>query len=277
MKLIQQSILVFQEGRSDKVYEVDLCEVGAGRYVVNFRYGRRGANLKEGTKTTTALPRADAEKIYNDLVDSKLRKGYQAAGSQAAARASAPKPMAAPSDPDARNQAILNRLADPNRKAPAKSKAVSRVLANRKPEKFWPLERAIWRAGELKIKAAAPLLINLIGSGGALRDYCIAWALGWCGDESAIEPLGRLYGNPATPDMVRRIAAEALMKLSDDQTRAEFRADMIEKIPKELRELARNGPAAAFTAALNAYLSADDFQRFPVLDTIYLVDNEHVR
>ncbi|HXG66470.1 MAG TPA: hypothetical protein VNO70_15330, partial [Blastocatellia bacterium] len=125
--------------------------------------------------------------------------------------------------------------------------------------------------------AAAPLLINLIGSSGALRDYCIAWALGWCGDESGIEPLGRLYGNPATPDMVRRIAAEALMKLSDDQTRAEFRADMIEKIPRELRELARNGPAAAFAAALNAYLSADDFQRFPILDTIYLVDNKHVR
>ncbi|HSE96722.1 MAG TPA: hypothetical protein VLD57_00540, partial [Blastocatellia bacterium] len=64
MKLIRQTILVFREGRSDKVYEVDLCEVGADRFVVNFRYGRRGTNLKEGTKTSSAVLREAAEKVY---------------------------------------------------------------------------------------------------------------------------------------------------------------------------------------------------------------------
>jgi hypothetical protein len=39
MKLIKQTRLVFVEGKSDKVYEVDLCEVGANQFVVNFRYG----------------------------------------------------------------------------------------------------------------------------------------------------------------------------------------------------------------------------------------------
>ena len=39
MKLIKQTSLHFREGNSDKVYEIDLCEVGADAYVVNFRYG----------------------------------------------------------------------------------------------------------------------------------------------------------------------------------------------------------------------------------------------
>ena len=45
MKLIEQTFLVFRKGRSEKVYEVDLCQVGEGRFVVNFRYGRRGRRL----------------------------------------------------------------------------------------------------------------------------------------------------------------------------------------------------------------------------------------
>jgi hypothetical protein len=71
MKLIKQTILVFQEGRSDKVYEIDLCEVGPNRYVVNFRYGRRGSDLKEGAKTTSAVPLAEAEKVFATLVAEK--------------------------------------------------------------------------------------------------------------------------------------------------------------------------------------------------------------
>src|SRR3712207_8267643 len=68
MKLIRQTILVYREGSSDKVYEVDLCEVGAEGYVVNFRYGRRGARLKEGVKTVAPVPLPAAEKVFQDLV-----------------------------------------------------------------------------------------------------------------------------------------------------------------------------------------------------------------
>ena len=49
MKLIKRKTLHYQKDSSDKVYEVDLCEVAEDKYLVNFRYGRRGANLKEGT------------------------------------------------------------------------------------------------------------------------------------------------------------------------------------------------------------------------------------
>ncbi len=260
MKLIQQTRLVFQEGRSDKVYEVDLYEVGANQFTVNFRYGRRGAALKEGAKTSKPVSRQQAEKIFNDLVESKTKKGYRNADTQPARETSTPKKIAAPSDSDARNQTVLNRLAD---------------WQNKKHK--WPLERAVWRAGELKLSAAAPLIANLIGSKDALRDYCIAWSLGWCGDETAVASLTRLLADSKTPDFVRRIAVEALLKLSSEEMRAEFKSNMIEKLPAELRDAARRGTAENFSVALKTYLEGGDYQRFEVIDTVYLIDNENTR
>ena len=44
-----------KEGSSDKLYEVDLVDLERAdidaRYLVNFRYGRRGTSLRDGTKT----------------------------------------------------------------------------------------------------------------------------------------------------------------------------------------------------------------------------------
>ena len=78
MKLIKQTTLFFQEGNSDKVYEVDLCEMGVNQYVVNFRYGKRGATLNEGSKTAQPVSLAEAEKIFDKLANEKIKKGYQA-------------------------------------------------------------------------------------------------------------------------------------------------------------------------------------------------------
>ncbi len=68
MQLIKRTTLCYQEKSSDKVYEVDLCQTGQNRYVVNFRYGRCGTNLKEGTKTTQPVPLAEAERVFEQLV-----------------------------------------------------------------------------------------------------------------------------------------------------------------------------------------------------------------
>src|SRR5829696_10252013 len=81
MKLVRQTKLHFREGNSDKVYEVDLCEVG-DKFVVNFRYGRHGTSLKEGTKTASPVSRDEAEKTFQKLVDEKARKGYHAISEQ---------------------------------------------------------------------------------------------------------------------------------------------------------------------------------------------------
>jgi len=68
--------LYFKEGTSDKVYHASIEEADSNSFVVNFAYGRRGATLKTGTKTTTPVDYAAAEKIYDALVRSKTSKGY---------------------------------------------------------------------------------------------------------------------------------------------------------------------------------------------------------
>ncbi len=259
MKLIQQTCLYFRQGSSDKVYEVDLCEVGTNQFVVNFRYGRRGTTLKEGAKTTAPVGRAEADKIFNALVSEKTKKGYLPAGTPPPP----PKPkvtITKNADPDARKQAVLKHLT---------------AAAKGKPK--WPLSRVIWRAGELKIQEATPILMGLIGSGDALRDYCIAWALGWCGDQRAISALGRLVNDNSTTEAVRRIAVEALLKLLSEKDRQDFKNDCLAKLPTELRELARNDSSEVFAQALQAYLSNGEVQRFDVLKTLYVIDNDIVR
>lgn len=299
MQLLQHVTLVYQQGRTERVYEIDLCEVGPGRYVVNFRYGRRWTRLQEGTQTTTPVARDTAERLFQDLVAAQLQKGYRHREQPPAAPPApapapapvtpavvvpstvvAPSTVGVPSTDDARAQAILRRLAAaPAERASTRPQRPARFWRRRPPRDVppWPLERAIWRAGELRLHAAVPLLLRLLGSGNALRDYCLVWALGWCGDTSTIAPMTRLYTAPATPDMVRRIACEALLKLSDEATRDAFRTDTIAQLPPPLRDLAQRGPAAAFTTALQAYLQDGGEPQYATLETLYRIDNAHVR
>ncbi|MFB2891383.1 WGR domain-containing protein [Aerosakkonemataceae cyanobacterium BLCC-F50] len=257
MQLIKRTTLHYQEGTSDKVYEVDLCLVGSDRYVVNFRYGRRGASLKEGVKTEQPVTLAQAEKVFDKLVSEKTKKGYQDVSSTIVTETTAPKTLNPP-NPDSQKQAILTRLAAPSNKK-------------------WPLERVIWRAGELKITEAVPELLKLIGTGEPLRDYCIAWALGNCGDRTALPTLKNLYQNPQNPEFVRRISWEAAFKLSEETEKENLRSQKIAELPKLLQETAKNGSATEFANLLKAYLQSCDYQGFAVLDTIYQINNENVR
>jgi bifunctional non-homologous end joining protein LigD len=75
-EIIEQTELYYREGSSDKEYHASLEKEGSG-YVVNFAYGRRGANLNTGTKTEVPLALAAATQVYRQLVGSKLAKGYK--------------------------------------------------------------------------------------------------------------------------------------------------------------------------------------------------------
>ena len=75
MNAIAKTSLYYAEGRSDKEYHAEIAEVAGGN-VVNFRYGRRGAALTVGTKTSTPVDFAEAKKIYDKLVKEKTSKGY---------------------------------------------------------------------------------------------------------------------------------------------------------------------------------------------------------
>lgn len=73
-----ESIELFMtEGKHNKTYLVWLRERYAnGLWTVDFAYGRIGSSLKYGTKTDTPVSYLSAKKLYDDLVQSKLDKGY---------------------------------------------------------------------------------------------------------------------------------------------------------------------------------------------------------
>lgn len=284
MKLIAQKKLFFQDGGSDKVYEIDLCEVGAGRFVVNYRYGRRGSTLREGAETPSPVPQAEAQRVFDRLVASKLKKGYRELLS-AVPPAHKPSPSPAqpsPRDASAHKDAVLRRL---------HLQAQAQVRAQPKSgKKAWPSPRAIWRAGEMALPEAVPLLLQLLlSSGSSVRDYSIAWALARCARalpaDSPHRPptfsaLGRLADDATGKPEVRHIAAEALRLLSDEKARAARVADLASRLPLELGPLARNGTPAAFQQALSSYLASPDalsHHRYDVLETLYLMDSPTVR
>lgn len=197
MRLLARRTLFFQEGASDKVYEVDLCEVGPGQHVVNYRYGRRGnpAGLREGTETDTPLPPERARQTFDKLVSSKLAKGYrEVTGGLEAVPSAAPAPApaapppveaAAPAAPrlPPREESVLLRLqrglletaGDPPRRRTAAKPQPRPVVYDSRGRRVqappappplqgpaWPLSRAVWRAGVLGLGAATPLLLQLL-------------------------------------------------------------------------------------------------------------------
>jgi hypothetical protein len=288
MQLIQRQTLLYQEGRSHKVYEIDLCQLGESRYVVNFRYGKQGSTLKEGSETIAAVPLAEAQRIFQRAINAKLQKGYRDITGQSPSEIEAlpasdttTQPVGAPTDPNQRAQVILNRLTAAVNAPPG----MTAVSIGRSARQHWSLSRVIWRAGELHLRAAAPLLMQLLGND-ALTDYCVAWALGQCGDQSAIPTLEGLYRQQtgaagdrqsAIHVAVQRIALAAIFKLADSGQCSILRAELLNHLPGPLRELAQSGSAETFTAALRDFLNQNDYQQFQIIDTLYHLNTEPVR
>lgn len=285
MKLVKQIELIFQGGTSDKVYEVDLCEVGSNQYVVNFRYGRRGSTLKEGTKTALPVAWAKAEQVFDKLVASKVKKGY--IDIQAPVEVQTPAGLEPPSaaapvqSDDPREQAVLERLQagdlEPPRNTARSTDRGGRSRRRQQPNKIWPLNRVIWRAGELKLHAAEPLLLQLISSTDHVRNYCIIAALAHCGTEQSLPHLRHFDGTAGFPDHVRRLAAAALLMLLPDADREAFREQLLGRLPSPLSDAARNGLNTEFQNTLEAYLARAKAVDYAVLPTLYLIDNAHTR
>jgi hypothetical protein len=210
MKLVRQAKLFFREGNSDKVYEIDLCDIGNDRYVVNFRYGKRGAVLKEGTKTEIGVDKFRAETIFDNLQQEKTGKGYVLSDGDVSPVINIDKitavPVFEPVDwntmPEGREKAILRRLQN--------------ALDGKTNAKIpWKLSRIMWMAGVLKLKEAAPYIYQLTLKGDSMQQYTAAWALGRIGDAQTV-PLLQVLANSST-STVKRIASDALLQLSSGE------------------------------------------------------------
>lgn len=248
VKLIKQTLLEYREGTSDKVYEIDLCEVAAGQFVVNFRYGRRGSTLRDGTKTALPVDRRQAEVVFDKLVASKVKKGYR--------DVSAPVPIAAP-----------------QQEAGDRGGLEDNVLRHlREPTGEWPLDRVIWRAGELRIAAAEPRLLELLDRADTdRRSYNICWALGRCGGEASFAPLRAVIDHHRDA-AVSRIAGEALRLINP-----EYRAELAERIAATIP----GGDPAGFAARLEQLVDADSGDSSgragEFLYPLYLIDSPEIR
>jgi predicted DNA-binding WGR domain protein len=254
MKLIRQTKLHFKEGNSDKVYEVDLCEINT-QFVVNFRYGRKGTELKEGTKTTLPVSQTEAEKVFQKLVDEKTKKGYHIVGSQSQTAEKEKVAVVLNHDLSARNERILAQLQD------AKAKSNPKI------------ERIIWRAGELKIRSAAPFIAKFIGTAKELRDYCCVWALGMCGDNSLLDEVKKHLTHKS--EAVQRIAFEACLKLSE--TPQIFISQKFVNLPNKFQQILRNGDSGELLTALREEKENLKRGSLTILSDIYVVADEKFR
>lgn len=258
MKLVRKARLYFKEGKSDKVYEVDLCRLSGERYVVNFRYGRRNTNLREGTKTTEPVDRQTAEKIFDSVVVSKTNKGYKDADRQPHIDAAAPEP-AQPADAPAGGErkgieaAIVKRFRD----ATARSDRAA-------------VRRAAWRIGELAIQEAVPELTELTPASDETLNYCVAWALGRCARTESRTVLDGLSDKTGS-EAVRRIAWEARLATSTEQQRADLMAEIIQRLdPPVQAALTANDPNQ-LAAAASSIIFQGGAQGMDLIEDLYRV------
>lgn len=265
VKLVKRVSLGFTDSKSDKVYEVDLCDVG-GQYVVNFRYGKRGGNLKEGTKTSSPVALDKAEKVFDKLVLSKTKKGYveESKGSQKSAP-TAKKKASSKGSSKSREQAIIGRLEMGDLKA-----------------KDWPLERVIWRAGVLKLRNAEEALLELLELQGLppRTRYSVVWALGRCGGAAAKKALTTFHARQKEGSFLERISKEARAVLTPEKEQQAFRDKSIDTLPKDLQELARSGPKSKLIAAVKKYHPIPKKKsqlELSAIDTLYHVNNKYCR
>jgi hypothetical protein len=238
-------------------------QVPDARFLVNIRYGRRGQVLQEGTKTPVPVARAAAEKIFDSVIVSKVNEGYRRADG-AEPHAPSPGPAAA-GLPGGRERALLSQL-EACLRAPWPEKARDRLF---------------WRAGEVRLSAASPLLLQLADKiGFAQASYSLVWALGRCAGGDAVTVLSTIAAETQLP-LVRGLAQFALVSplmgekrrtpqqsvplpesivraLAGDNSRTEAEPSADLALPEPLR----HGAAAAQLRRLDAVYGAfTDFAR----------------
>ena len=74
---MEKITLYFRQGASDKVYQAAIHQ-DTGGCKVQFAYGRRGATLTTGSKTSSPVPYDEAKRIFDKLIREKTAKGYTA-------------------------------------------------------------------------------------------------------------------------------------------------------------------------------------------------------
>lgn len=223
MKLIRKSRLKFQQGNSDKVYQVDLIETSTerdNRYLVNFRYGRRGSNLREGTKTPDPVTFEKAEKLFDSIVISKVNKGYNDEKQSTSSQQTGPL-----SSSDHSKQFSIDKAFESYQQR--LSKLVHGALNDEQAK------RLIWRIGELGYRQAGLELSKLIGLKSDEFDYILAWTLGRLKSTDYLQNLIRLAEQSKSPS-TQRMALEAALWIAPSDRRYDLLKEISQQLPNYL-------------------------------------------
>ena len=195
MKTVKKTLLHYQKGTSNKVYNVYLVEVSRGKYLVNFEYGRFGSTLREGSKTSTAVDLESAQKIYDSLVVSKMNKDYLVKEGYDSTKQTEKKERTSLSS-EAYKKLLVERLGRVGETIEERSQSrargatgfraihaslVTTTKTKLKKVDNYEVSRLIYRAGELKIAEAKELIVKIYEMNTEEDNafyYSIAWALG---------------------------------------------------------------------------------------------------
>lgn len=223
MKIIKQTKLFFHEGKSDKVYEIDLCEVNPDAFIVNFRYGRRGAALKEGSKTPTFVSREKAENIFDQLEKEKRNKGYQSE-----IEVFVELPSLDTLNINSVEGVILKRLED-----------ATQEINSFKTE--WKTSRVIWKAAQMKINEAVPYILKLATKGSEMQLYASVFAIRTLKITQASELLYSIARSSRHKKYIRNVAFDALLSISDASGLEKIVSELLESLPSEIKDFIDQG------------------------------------
>ena len=266
MKLLEQTILHFQQGSSDKVYEVDLCEMGAGQFVVNFRYGRRDANLKEGTKTVFPVDRETAQTTYEKLINSKVKKGYFRLGETPTSEQSSDSDLN-----EVRATTIQHRL--------------ETLIQTGEWNDNWKLGKVIWRVGGLKLTSVIPTVLELINGNhwtkiapcvkgeAELFWYAVVWTFGRCQTQEALPFLQRLMDDASQSALIHRIATASFLHIADEPAQQTVTHQLTDTLPENLKKALSTNQLTNTIATLNECLFDPSIADKQFLSTVYLISS----
>ena len=254
MQLVKKERLQFQDAKSDKVYEVELYYIQEEEYVVNFRYGKRGSTLREGTKTVFPVTQERAEKVYVDLINSKVAKGYKKVQEYVE------EPLQGPSAPvmgdNPASKVVLSYL---------KLRASGGLLTTN-----WKLSRIIWRAGELNLAAAVPYIGDLLPSLQGQEIYSAVWTLGRIADKVSLRILKSMAVHHE--DLHYNIYIGARINAGDTSVKS----DIFNRLPSLIAKGIEQKSTTNLIAGITQMRDTEDAAY--LLDIYYLLfDNEPLR
>lgn len=214
MKLIKQKQLYFSEGNSDKVYEVDLCE-SQDLFIVNFRYGKRDATLREGTKTVFPVSYEEAEKIFNTLIASKEKKGY----SETLSNESSKEDVVIKNEENTvRKETILKYL----------SQAIQGTY-----KRNWKVSKIIARVGVLNIREAIPQIGKFINATDKFEQYNAISVLANFNEASYIKEVVNVFKQQEFNTIVGRVASSYILKYGSEEDKKLLKEAVLKQVSEE--------------------------------------------